>query len=850
MKKVIFFLLSIVAVATASAQSKRLQFLGDVNTRIGARDQLFIDSMLRLSKRLDTTVAANAKDTGIIFFNKTDKFIWYYDGQRMRGLTETMRFLDSCAALRSAIGLGGGGGSAPGGTDDDLQRKAGPSFAGGGPTWNNTLKTLKIPTVSVTGGITNDYLPPNVFSSGGRTSLNYQEGWYPFDNGNGTFNNVRKRGYNIDGFIPGQFGFFEAIEPWWVDGGVPRIEWHKQFYHPAGGGTHIRVQSETITPGATVTLTDAQEDFRTNKVFVSDWLSNSYWSVTKANGPNMPATMTLQGNNPVFQIANTNGGTPAQFQHTGAQVAFDYSLRLTGASDAYASQLVLQGGNSAGTRMIMEQASTGQYLYFIYTASTGANNNEYYMYDPFVPSGGKMPYRYRRATGATMINGDAQADEGSALQIYDLGGKGVYTNSLLRTNTFRANSTATFDVKAVYNSHPTFIPVTDNLALIDLKYFNDSAMQITNSPAPGNTILYNQSSVIYGRRLKNGTNITMTVDADSNITINSAAGSSYTFRYSLFESGGNVNLVNDVASPGNNKFYGTNGSGTRNWYDAFTTSGGVATFFPIYTGANAVTSSTLSAPAAGAWLDWTSYADPGSTSLLGGANAVITNNFATGVSGLIFNANSGGGQKSFIGFKNGTSRSSFNVATGQTGTLRFNDATDWISWDGTGIKLGLASAATGDMWYNNSSGYVTRRAIGAGYMDLKVQNGLPTWMPGLFTQYDSLTTVDATVTTINTVITPDGTSGEIHVRCNANTAAAANSNSYTYIIRYKNVGGTATVLSTQSVVSDVEDGGLTAAAVTATASGANILFRVQGVGSTTLKWNSFVQLFVNYSTGA
>lgn len=46
-----------------------------------------------------------------------------------------------------------------------------------------------------------------------------------------------------------------------------------------------------------------------------------------------------------------------------------------------------------------------------------------------------------------------------------------------------------------------------------------------------------------------------------------SAGTTYTFQYSLSETAGIVNLVNDSASPGNNKLYGTNGSGTRGWYD-------------------------------------------------------------------------------------------------------------------------------------------------------------------------------------------------------------------------------------------------------------------------------------------
>ena len=46
-----------------------------------------------------------------------------------------------------------------------------------------------------------------------------------------------------------------------------------------------------------------------------------------------------------------------------------------------------------------------------------------------------------------------------------------------------------------------------------------------------------------------------------------STGTTYTFQYSLTESAGVVNLVGDSASPGNSKLYGTNGSGTRGWYD-------------------------------------------------------------------------------------------------------------------------------------------------------------------------------------------------------------------------------------------------------------------------------------------
>jgi hypothetical protein len=46
-----------------------------------------------------------------------------------------------------------------------------------------------------------------------------------------------------------------------------------------------------------------------------------------------------------------------------------------------------------------------------------------------------------------------------------------------------------------------------------------------------------------------------------------SGGSTYTFQHSLVYVSGTVSLVNDTASPGNNKMYGTNGSGVRGWHD-------------------------------------------------------------------------------------------------------------------------------------------------------------------------------------------------------------------------------------------------------------------------------------------
>jgi hypothetical protein len=63
------------------------------------------------------------------------------------------------------------------------------------------------------------------------------------------------------------------------------------------------------------------------------------------------------------------------------------------------------------------------------------------------------------------------------------------------------------------------------------------------------------------------TNASITVNGKGLITAASSGSAppSYTFSDSLVNTAGTVTLVNDSASPGDSMFYGTNGSGTREW---------------------------------------------------------------------------------------------------------------------------------------------------------------------------------------------------------------------------------------------------------------------------------------------
>ncbi len=113
-------------------------------------------------------------------------------------------------------------------------------------------------------------------------------------------------------------------------------------------------------------------------------------------------------------------------------------------------------------------------------------------------------------------------------------------------------------------------------------------------------------------------------------TIIGFPGSSYTFIDSLTQSAGNVSLVNDSASPGNSKYYGTDSGGVLGFH---TVTGGGGTFISLdFTGAT-----WQFVNASGMWNDATSGSNLG---VGNGSMSVLT----TGVSNVAVGENSGGTQ--------------------------------------------------------------------------------------------------------------------------------------------------------------------------------------------------------------
>ncbi|MCA9333613.1 hypothetical protein KC963_01040 [Candidatus Saccharibacteria bacterium] len=143
------------------------------------------------------------------------------------------------------------------------------------------------------------------------------------------------------------------------------------------------------------------------------------------------------------------------------------------------------------------------------------------------------------------------------------------------------------------------------------------------------------------------------------------------------------------------------------------------------------------------------------------------------------------------------------LSSPEAGAMEFNSDTLYFTITTGSVRKTVAtyddsSGATGDMYYRNSGGVLTRLPIGSSNNMLKVSGGLPTW--GDVTFNTATKTSNYTVTTSDTVLLADAASGNITITL----PAASSSSGYRFFIkRIDNSGNTVTV---QRAGSDTIDG--------------------------------------------
>jgi hypothetical protein len=108
----------------------------------------------------------------------------------------------------------------------------------------------------------------------------------------------------------------------------------------------------------------------------------------------------------------------------------------------------------------------------------------------------------------------------------------------------------------------------------------------------------------------------------------------------------------------------------------------------------------------------------------------------------------------------------------------------------------------------------------------------------------TVSTTDATVTTIETINLPPDSSVFIHTiivgrRTGGSAGSTGDSATYEIIAAYKDVSGTATICGTQDIVYNEDVAGWDGAV---SVSGPNILVRVTGAANTNINWSAHTKL--------
>lgn len=106
------------------------------------------------------------------------------------------------------------------------------------------------------------------------------------------------------------------------------------------------------------------------------------------------------------------------------------------------------------------------------------------------------------------------------------------------------------------------------------------------------------------------------------------------------------------------------------------------------------------------------------------------------------------------------------LSTPESGTVEFNTDSLYFTITTGTVRRKIAiyddsSGATGDLYYRDSSGNLTRLGIGSSGKTLRVSSGLPAWSDATFTT--STKTSNYTISNTDTVVFADATSGNVTI---------------------------------------------------------------------------------------
>jgi hypothetical protein len=230
------------------------------------------------------------------------------------------------------------------------------------------------------------------------------------DNGDGTFNTPLKWGWNVNRIdnntLPGQF---LSMEPRFISGGVPFLEFHYTIDEP--DGTECRVFSSTFRDNGSAATSQNTWDFRATQWNLST-VDNTF-SYASATEQGFVVSGRTVGQGAQLRLADASpGGSVADLQSVNNELTV-LGVGLLAASQTAGVNFRMRM-NGQATRMDFLRTNGTAYLMLLNGPGAGGGfADDFYIFDV---QHNFMPFRSRAAE--VMINGDGQTPNGAMLQVF------------------------------------------------------------------------------------------------------------------------------------------------------------------------------------------------------------------------------------------------------------------------------------------------------------------------------------------------------------------------------------------------------------------------------------------------